>query len=278
MKVDFSKYVPEGFGTADCIIVADGILEVIDFKYGKGVVVEATGNSQMMLYALGALEFYRGLYDIETVRMSIFQPRVANSLSEYEVEAETLTLWGERTVLPRAKLAFNGGGEFNPSEDVCRWCKVRDRCKARYEANLTVFDETPCTDTITVEQAAEVLKRAGDIKKWLKDLETMVSKSLIKGDAVEGYKLVAGRGKREYLSEKVVGERLKEFGLPEHMIYEKKLRPLTAFEAEYGKIPFNIMLGDLIQRTPGAPILAPDSDRRKAITPDELTLNAFDEA
>lgn len=143
VRVDFSKYVKDGFGTGDCIIVADKVLEIVDFKYGKGVRVEATGNPQMKLYALGALLKYNTLFDIDSVRMTIFQPRLSGVQSSDEITVKELLEWAEKYVKPRAKLAYKGEGEFAPSEEVCKFCRAKAQCKARADKNLKLFDEAP---------------------------------------------------------------------------------------------------------------------------------------
>ena len=133
-RLDFSRYVPDGFGTGDCVIVAENVLTVIDFKYGKGVAVSADHNSQMMLYALGALELFDALYDIAEIRMVIFQPRTQN-LSECIMPLSELLHWAETELKPKAALAARGEGEFSAGEH-CRFCKVKATCRKRAEYNL----------------------------------------------------------------------------------------------------------------------------------------------
>ena len=158
VRVDFSKYVKDGFGTGDCIIVADKVLEIVDFKYGKGVRVEATGNPQMKLYALGALLKYNTLFDIDSVRMTIFQPRLSGIQSSDEITVKELLEWAEKYVKPRAKLAYKGEGEFAPSEEVCKFCRAKAQCKARADKNLKLFDEAPDAINGEDEEATETLR------------------------------------------------------------------------------------------------------------------------
>ena len=174
VRVDFSKYVKDGFGTGDCIIVADKVLEIVDFKYGKGVRVEATGNPQMRLYALGALLKYNTLFDIDSVRMTIFQPRLSGIQSSDEITVKELLEWAEKYVKPRAKLAYKGEGEFAPSEEVCKFCRAKAQCKARADKNLKLFDGAPDAMLLTPEEAGAILEKAADIQSWLADLEGLV--------------------------------------------------------------------------------------------------------
>lgn len=204
VRVDFSKYVKDGFGTGDCIIVADKVLEIVDFKYGKGVRVEATGNPQMKLYALGALLKYNTLFDIDSVRMTIFQPRLSGVQSSDEITVKELLEWAEKYVKPRAKLAYKGEGEFAPSEEVCKFCRAKAQCKARADKNLKLFDEAPDAMLLTPEEAGAILEKAADIQAWLTDLEGLVSSTLLSGQPVTGWKMVEGRSKNKTCDKKQV--------------------------------------------------------------------------
>ena len=277
VQVDFSKWVPEGFGTSDCVIVADDWLEVIDLKYGKGHRVEATGNPQMRLYALGALEYYGQLYDIKNVRMTIFQPRLSGEQSSDEITVAELMKWAEKIVKPRAKQAFNGKGEFAPSEEACKFCRAKETCKARYEKNLALFDEAEDPLLITVEEAAAVLEKAADIRAWLTDLENLVQSTLLSGEPVTGWKIVEGRSNRKFSDDLKVAEAMKAAGYDEALLYEKKLITLTQMEKDFGKKKVAEVLGSLIIKPQGKPTLAPESDKRPAFQPDEAILAAFDE-
>lgn len=277
VKVDFSKWVPEGFGTGDCIIVADDWLEIVDLKYGKGYRVEATGNPQMRLYALGALEYYGTLYDIKNVRMTIYQPRLSGVQSSDEITTEELLAWAENVVKPTAALAFEGSGEFAPSEEACKFCRAKETCKARYEKNLALFDEAEDPLLITVEEAAAVLEKAADIRAWLTDLENLVQSTLLSGEPVTGWKIVEGRSNRKFSDDLKVAEAMKAAGYDEALLYEKKLITLTQMEKDFGKKKVAEVLGSLIIKPQGKPTLAPESDKRPAFQPDEAILAAFDE-
>lgn len=276
-SLDFSDWAPEGFGTGDCIIAADDLLEVIDFKYGKGVRVEAENNPQMRLYALGAIKLYGELYDIKRVRMSIIQPRINREPSTSEITVEELLDWAENYVKPRAALAFAGEGEFKPSEKTCKFCRAKEQCKARYEQNLKLFDEAPDTLLITADEAGAILEKAADIKAWLKDLENLVMGKLFEGESVEGWKLVEGRSNRKYTDELAVAEAMKAAGYDEALLYERSLLGITAMEKAFGKKAVGEVLKDLIYKPQGKPTLAPVADKRAEFKPEELVLDAFDD-
>ena len=276
VRVDFSKYVKDGFGTGDCIIVADKILEIIDFKYGKGVRVEAAGNPQMRLYALGALLKYDSLFDIETVRMTIFQPRLSSVQSSDEITVEELLDWAENYVKPRAKLAYKGEGEFAPSEEACKFCRAKEQCRARAEKNLKLFDEAHDSLLITPEEAGAILEKAGDIQAWLADLENLVSSTLLAGQTVTGWKMVEGRSNRKFVDELKVVEAMKNAGYDESLLYERKLITLTQMEKDFGKKAVAETLGELIVKPQGKPTLAPEKDKRPAFKPEEQLLAEFD--
>lgn len=275
--LDFSQWAPEGHGTGDCIIVADDWLEIIDFKYGKGYRVEAFNNPQMRLYALGAIVRYGQLYDIENVRMTIIQPRLSGVQSSDEMAAKELLAWAETYVKPRAKLAFAGNGEFAPGADTCKFCRAKEQCRARADANLALFDEAPDVLLITPDEAGVILKKAADIKAWLADLEALCVKTLFAGKPVEGWKLVEGRSNRKFVDENMVVEAMTKAGYTEAEFYEHKLITLTQMEKMLGKKVVAKVLAGLIIKPAGKPTLAPEKDTRPALTPAELVLKAFDE-
>lgn len=277
VKVDFSKYVKKGFGTSDCVIVSDDVLEIIDFKYGKGVLVEAENNTQMMLYALGAYEKYKSLYDINGIRMTIFQPRLRKEPSEWEISIGELLDWGKNYVKPRAQLAYNGQGDFAPSEETCRFCKAKAQCAARMNENLKVFNESPDPLIATVEEVAEVLKKAKDIRAWLSDMEDFVTSKLFEGQTVPGWKLVEGRSNRKIADEEKAVERFVAAGIAEPLLYETKLISLTQMEKDFGKKHVAEILGDLLVKPQGKPTLAPESDKRPAMALEDQVLKAFDD-
>lgn len=276
VRVDFSKYVKDGFGTGDCIIVSDNILEIIDFKYGKGVRVEAAGNPQMKLYALGAYLEYNTLFDIDSVRMTIFQPRLSGVQSSDEITVKELLEWAEKYVKPRAKLAYKGEGKFAPSEEVCKFCRAKAQCKARADKNLKLFDEAPDVLLLTPEDAGKILEQAGDIQSWLADLESLVSSTLLAGQPVEGWKMVEGRSNRRFADELKVVAAMKSAGYDESLLYERKLITLTQMEKDFGKKAVAETLGELIVKPQGKPTLAPAKDKRPEFRPEEQLLAEFD--
>ena len=276
VRVDFSKYVKDGFGTGDCIIVSDNVLEIIDFKYGKGVRVEAAGNPQMKLYALGAYLEYNTLFDIDSVRMTIFQPRLSGVQSSDEITVKELLEWAEKYVKPRAKLAYKGEGEFAPSEEVCKFCRAKAQCKARADKNLKLFDEAPDVLLLTPEDAGKILEQAGDIQSWLADLESLVSSTLLAGQPVEGWKMVEGRSNRRFTDELKVVAAMKAAGYDESLLYERKLITLTQMEKDFGKKAVAETLGELIVKPQGKPTLAPAKDKCPEFRPEEQLLAEFD--
>ena len=275
-RLDFSRHVPSGFGTGDCVIVADSVLTVIDFKYGKGVRVEATGNPQMKLYALGALLKYNTLFDIDSVRMTIFQPRLSGVQSSDEITVKELLEWAEKYVKPRAKLAYKGEGEFAPSEEVCKFCRAKAQCKARADKNLKLFDEAPDAMLLTPEEAGAILEKAADIQAWLTDLEGLVSSTLLSGQPVTGWKMVEGRSNRKFADELKVVEAMKSAGYDESLLYERKLITLTQMEKDFGKKAVSETLGELIVKPQGKPTLAPAKDKRPEFKLEEQLLAEFD--
>lgn len=276
VRVDFSKYVKDGFGTGDCIIVSDNVLEIIDFKYGKGVRVEAAGNPQMKLYALGVYLEYNTLFDIDSVRMTIFQPRLSGMQSSDEITVKELLEWAEKYVKPRAKLAYKGEGEFAPSEEVCKFCRAKAQCKARADKNLKLFDEAPDVLLLTPEDAGKILEQAGDIQSWLADLESLVSSTLLAGQPVAGWKMVEGRSNRRFTDELKVVTAMKAAGYDESLLYERKLITLTQMEKDFGKKAVAETLGELIVKPQGKPTLAPAKDKRPEFRPEEQLLAEFD--
>lgn len=274
VMVDFSKWVKHGFGTSDCVIVSDDIMEIIDFKYGKGVRVEAEDNSQMMLYALGAYERYKALYDINGIRMTIFQPRLSNSVSTAEIYIGELLEWAKTYVKPRAALAYRGDGEYSPSETACKFCRAKNQCRARLNQQLDFFDNLP--EIASVEEVAKALQNADTVKSWISDAETFLQQELLKGNPVPGWKLVEGRSNRKISDEKAVVDRFIKAGIDDSLLYEKKFISLTQLEKDFGKKSIAELIGDLIIKPQGKPTLVPESDARPAFVLQEQILNAFD--
>ena len=262
-RLDFSCYVPDGFGTGDCLIISDDRLHIIDFKYGMGVLVEAEGNPQMKLYALGALAVYDALYDIREVSMTIFQPRREN-VSTWTIPVEDLKAWAENELKPRAKMAYDGEGEYLPGE-WCTFCRAAVRCRARAEEKLklaqTEFRMPPLLTDAEIEDILAVLP---DLTKWANEIATYaLDAALNHGKEWNGFKVVEGRSVRKYRDEAAVAEAAKEAGYKD--IYRQSLIPLTEMQRLMGKDRFEEILGGLITKAPGRPILVPKSDRRPAM-------------
>lgn len=264
-KLDFSHYVPEGFGTGDLIIVADDVLDVVDLKYGRGIEVSAEWNPQMMLYALGALALFDSLYDIQKVRMTICQPRL-DSISSFELMVDELLLWAEKELKPKAELAIKGAGEYVPGEH-CRFCRARHRCRARADANLEIakydFKRPPL---LTDDEICEVLAKAENISSWVGDVWAYALEQAVnQGKKWPGYKLVEGRSNRKYTDEAKVAEILTGSGYTESQLYTKNLIGITAMEKLLGKKKFADLLSDLIEKPQGKPALVAEADKRPEI-------------
>lgn len=262
-RLDFSHVVPGGFGTGDCVIIAEPKLQIIDLKYGQGVLVEAAHNPQLMLYALGALHTFGDLYDIERVAVTIYQPRRGN-VDTWEISVTELEHWAEAEVKPKAELAAAGEGEFCPGS-WCQFCKIAPTCRARAEANLQLakLEFAPPAE-LTDAEIADVLARIPDLKSWAADVEAYaLSKAVNQGVVFEGFKLVAGRSVRKYTSEKDVAVAAEAAGYRD--IWDRKLITLTAMERLMGKPAFNEILGDLVTKPAGKPTLVPASDKRPAL-------------
>lgn len=277
-QIKYDKWAPGGFGTADCLILADKYLEVIDFKYGKGKRVDAFENPQMRMYTLGAYNTYGLVYDVENITMTIFQPRISNGLSSDEITIDDILAWGNDYVKPRALLAFEGKGDFAPSSETCKFCRAKAMCRARAEANLKLFDDAPDVMLMTIEEAGELLEKADDITSWLDDLKAYVQSSLLEGTTVPGWKLVEGRSNRRYSDPEAVASAMLAAGYPEADLYKpKELIPLTQMEKSFGKKNVAEVIGALIIKPAGKPTIAPESDKRPEYKPEDHILKAFDE-
>ncbi len=261
-KLDFSEYVPEGYGTADCIIIFSNIMHVSDFKYGKGVPVSAENNPQMMLYALGAYQKYSLVYPITKIKMAIIQPRL-DEISEWELTVTDLLQWADG-IKPIAQMAYEGKGEFRPGEH-CRFCRAKAKCRARAEHNLELEGfRKALPPLISNAEVGEYLSRAQDLVKWIKDLEAYALEAILKGEDVPGWKVVEGRSNRVITDIEAAFERLKANGYPEEMLYERKPITLTAIEKLVGgKKKFEELLADYVEKPQGKPTLVPESDKRE---------------
>ena len=260
-RVDFSRWVEEGFGTADCIIIADDTLQVIDFKYGLGVLVSATENPQMMCYALGALELFDGIYDISTVRMTIYQPRRDN-LSTYELSKDDLHTWADDVLKPAAELAFAGDGNFLCGE-WCGFCKAKNACRARADANLELAKyDFKLPPLLTDEDVEDILSKIDDLVSWASDIKEYALAQAISGKQWSGFKLVEGRSNRRYVNDAAVAAAVTGAGFDP---YEQKLLGITAMQKMLGKARFDEVLSGLIEKPQGKPTLVPESDKRPAM-------------
>lgn len=262
-RLDYSYFVPGGFGTGDCVIIAEPALQIIDLKYGQGILVETERNPQLMLYALGALAAFEALYEISEVTLTIFQPRRSN-VDTWTVSVTELKAWAEGVVRPAAELAARGEGCF-AAGDWCRFCKLAPTCRARAEANLALarLEFAPPAELSDVE-ISEVLAKLPELKAWASDVEAYaLSLAVNQGKTWAGFKLVEGRSIRKYSDEAKVVETAETAGVSD--IYEKKLKTITALEKQLGKKRFNELLGSLIVKPPGKPTLVPETDKRPAL-------------
>ncbi len=263
-KIDLTAYVPDGFGTADCIIIAAGVLQVIDLKYGKGVPVSPERNEQLMLYALGAYAKYGFLFDIKSVKLSIVQPRIDNT-SSWVITIESLLEFGE-TVKEKANVAIKGEGTHNPG-DWCRFCRARRNCRARADENVKLaFATEKKPPLITNEEVGEYLRLGEDVAKWLSDLKDYALMECLAGKDVPGWKAVEGRSSREWTNMEEAFNAISEDGIDEAMLYERKPLTLAQVEKLMGKAHFADVAGEYVVKNPGKPTLVPSTDKRQAIT------------
>lgn len=257
-RVDFSRFVEIGFGTADCIIISDGAMNIVDYKHGKGVDVSAEGNPQMMLYALGALEIFDGIYDIDEVQMTIFQPRIGN-ISVSGMSKDAMLEWANGELTEKAALAYEGGGEF-ACGDWCRFCKAKAVCRKRAEENLKMaqYDLAPA-DTLDETEIAAILDRADELAAWVTDVKDYALSQALQGIRYPGYKVVEGRSARKYTNEDAVAQVVSGAGYDP---YTHKVLGLTEMQKLLGKQKFNELLAAFIVKPQGKPVLVPDTDKR----------------
>lgn len=273
-RVDYSDWAPEGFGTADCIIIGADRLCVCDYKNGAGVPVEAEHNSQMMLYALGALKVYAPIYgnSIQKIHLAIIQPN-AGGVKEWECTREDLEEWGRTVVKPTAALAYAGDGEFC-SGDWCRFCPAGAQCSARARKMLELepmkgavpetLDHSPEDKLLTDAEIGDVLTRGRELKAWIKDLEDYALSAALAGREISGYKVVEGRGSREWADLDAAFAALQQRGVAEAMLWERKPATVAGLEKAMGKKAFADTAADLVIKKPGKPALVPESDTRPA--------------
>jgi hypothetical protein len=267
VRVSLEAYVPEGFGTIDNVIIGGATLDVIDLKYGKGVRVSAEENSQLKLYALGALQEYSFLYHIDTVRMHIHQPRL-DAVSVYEISAAKLLIWGEEVVIPRAKEAHTGEGEQVPGS-WCHFCKAKHRCAALGREALELAQQDYYKEPLimTDEQVLEVYEKADRMVSWLNGLEARMLQEAIEGKKWQGLKLVEGRSKRRISDEDQAIQALRADGFTDEDFMTMELQGITALEKLLGKKGFESVLGPLVVKPAGKPTLVSASDKRPELQP-----------
>jgi len=260
-RLDFSKYVEGSFGTGDCVIIADGTLHICDYKHGQGVLVQATDNPQMKLYALGALELFDGIYDIDEVSMTIYQPRRDN-VSTHTVFKESLYQWAEEVLKPIAEIAYAGGGEYNCGE-WCQFCKAKHECRKRAERNMELsrleFKRPPLLEDDEIES---ILGKIDDLVSWASDIKDYALQAALGGKRWFGWKVVEGKSNRKYVNEEAVAQTVKSAGYDP---YERKVMGITAMEKALGKARFAELLGGLVEKPQGKPTLVPEGDKRPAI-------------
>lgn len=269
--VKMTYWVPECFGTCDCLLIGDGVLHVIDFKYGAGVPVSPEENTQMMLYALGAWDLFSATDDIQTVRMSIVQPRIQSEPETWEIPENNLIRWAEDFLKPMAKLAWEGKGELNPGEKQCRWCKAKPQCRAWKEKYGPLADFVCHTDPgandprlLTPDEIGAWLVEAQGIADYVKSLQEYAQQQLQCGTAIPGWKLVEGRSVRRFTDQDAAFKAIEASGIQEAMLYERSPISLTAAEKLLGKKHFAEVCGGYVEKPKGKPTLAPESDKRPA--------------
>lgn len=260
-RVDFSRWVKNAFGTVDAALIADKVLHIIDMKAGRGVEVSAKGNSQLRLYSLGCLEIFDGIYDIEEIRMHIYQPRLGN-ISVDSITKDELLKWAEKEVVPKAELAYAGLGEFSCGEH-CRFCQAKAECRERANANLALarFDfESPAL--LTDEEIADILGKVDALTAWASDVKEYALQQAVSGKEWDGWKLVEGRSIRKYTSEALVASAVESAGFDP---YERKVLGITSMQKMLGKNRFEELLAPYLEKPQGKPTLVPISDKRPAM-------------
>ena len=259
--LDYSKWVQHGYGTGDCVIVADGMLHVIDLKFGVGILVSADHNSQLMCYALGALDTFGCLYDFDRIRLSIFQPRRDN-VDTWETSKAELLRWAEEVLAPVARLAYKGEGEFKAG-DHCQFCKVKATCRKRaeYAMELARFDFAD-PPTLAEDEIAGILPRIDTLVSWAEDVKAWALQQALSGVTYPGWKLVEGRSNRRYSDEAAVAAVVTKAGFDP---FEKKLLGITSMQKQLGKKRFEELLGGLIVKPQGKPVLVPETDKRPVL-------------
>ena len=273
-RFSLNRWAPESFGTSDAVIIGDGKIEVIDLKYGKGVRVSAKNNPQLRLYGAGAANLFEGMYDFDTVRMTIIQPRL-DHVSTEELSLEELMTWMKEVVKPAAREAYDGTGEIDAG-DWCRWCPAKAICRKRAEKNLELAKmEFKSPDLLSPEEIGEVLRQAEELSKWTSDVQAYALEQALAGEHFDGWKLVEGRSNRTITDQIKAAELLKAAGFDEAILYKHELYGITQLEKNCGKKKLTEVLGDLITKPQGKPVLVPESDKREEINSAEAAKSDF---
>lgn len=265
-KLDLTEYIPESFGTADCVIISDGVMEVIDLKYGKGVPVYADYNPQLMLYGLGALNKYDFMYEIESVKLTVVQPRL-NNISSFLISVEDLRKWANEVLKPQAELAFSGEGELNAGE-WCKFCAVKNKCRALYEKQIELAKyEFKEPKLLSDEEIADILGRIPQLTEWANSVSEYAKDEAVNhGKVWPGYKLVEGRSIRKWSDEDSAAKAILSIpGVSEDQVYNTKLKGISDIEKLVGKKIFAEKLSEVVVKPQGAPTLVPESDKRPAM-------------
>lgn len=266
-RLDFSDCIPEGFGTGDVIIISDGQISIVDFKYGKGVEVDAEDNPQMMIYALGAIRAFEDFYDLTHAHMQIIQPRLSN-FSSMDRSVEYLHQWRDEALKPKAAEAWDGKGMFVPGEKQCRFCKINKTCKARADYHMALKDdyELEKANTLTPGDIATILLQVDDMIRWADSIKEYALEKALAGDEIPGWKVVEGRSNRKITDEEAAVERLQKEGFTDTDYYNVKLKGITDLEKKVGKSELAEILDGIIEKPVGKPALVPETDKRPALS------------
>lgn len=274
-KLDMSNYIPNGFGTGDCLVIKDGVLKFFDLKYGKGVKVSAVNNSQLKIYALGALNDYGHIFDVTEVELNIYQPRIDGS-STWTTSVEELTHWAETELKEKALLAWDGKGDFNPGP-ACGFCRAKAQCRALKEHNMELaalaFKDPDLLDT---DELVEVLEKESLFTNWINAVKEYVFSEALQGKKIPGFKLVHGRSTRVYGDPVLVENTLKEKGIT-NIYVEPKLVGITELTKRIGKAKFTEIVNPLLIKPAGKPALVPESDKRAEIASTTEAADVFND-
>lgn len=265
-KLNFGRWVKDGFGTGDMVIIGNGVLEIVDLKYGKGVPVSAESNTQMQLYALGAIDQYGYIYDFDHVRMSIFQPR-NGGLSTQLMSVAELLAWG-KSIKPIAELAYKGKGEFKAGNH-CRFCRAAAQCKALSEYNMEIAKlEFRDADLLTDDEVSFVLEHVDGLVRYAEKIKTFALEEALNGHRWPGFKVVEGRSNRKITDEAAAAKILRGAGYSDDAIYKPlEIQTITALEKLITKKKFGELLGSVVEKPPGKPTLVPEEDKRPEYDP-----------